>query len=163
MEIRRARIEDAGAACAVHRRSIIELCQADHHGDPAILDAWLASKTPESVRAWIERPDRTYLVAEEDGAILGVGSITDAGEVLLLYVSPDARFRGVSKAVLAALEEAARARGAAVATLISTGTARRFYLSAGYREQGASEGRFGTASYPMTKRVAAPRGLALGR
>lgn len=151
MEIRPARLADAEAACAVHRRSIIELCQADHHGDPAILEAWLASKTPENVRAWIARPDSAYLVAEENGAMLGVGSVADAGEVLLLYVSPDARFRGVSKALLAALEEAAREKGAAVITLVSTGTARRFYLSAGYSEQGASEGRFGAQAYRMTK------------
>jgi GNAT superfamily N-acetyltransferase len=152
MDIRRARLSDAEAACAVHRRSIIELCVADHGDDPAVLAAWLASKTPENVRAWITRPDNNLFVAEEGAAILAVGCVTDAGEVSLNYVSPDQRFRGISKAMLAKLEGTARARGAAACTLTSTGTARRFYLSAGYADQGVRESRFGAhAAYRMTK------------
>ena len=136
MELRRASISDAEAACVVHRRSIMELCEADHRGDPAILEAWLASKTPENYRHWIERPDNNLLVAAEGDAILAVGCVTDAGEITVNYVSPDARFRGVSKAMLAALEATARERGAEICTLFSTETARGFYLSAGYVEQG---------------------------
>jgi GNAT superfamily N-acetyltransferase len=154
MEIRPARIADAEAACAVHRRSIVELCDADHHGDPATLEAWLASKTPENYRRWIERPDNNLLLAAEDDTILAVGCVTDSGEITVNYVSPDARFRGVSKAMLAALEEAARERGAETCTLVSTETARRFYLSAGYVAQGPPESRFGaTGGYPMAKQV----------
>ena len=155
MEIRRARIADAEAICAVHRRSIVELCTADHRNDPAILDAWLASKTPENVRRWIERPDNNLFVATERDAILAVGCVTDAGEITLNYVSPDARFRGVSKAMLAALEATARERGAERCTLVSTETARRFYRSAGYIEAPPQASRFGDkASYPMTKSLA---------
>jgi GNAT superfamily N-acetyltransferase len=158
MEIRRARIADAEAACAVHRRSIIELCVADHHSDPAILEAWLASKTPENVRAWIERPDNNLLVATEGDAILAVGCVTNAGEITVNYVSPNARFRGVSKAMLAALEATARERGAEICTLVSTETARRLYLAAGYVEKGPPEGRFGASSaYPMAKRISDER------
>jgi GNAT superfamily N-acetyltransferase len=154
MEIRPARIADAEAACAVHRRSIVELCEADHHGDPATLEAWLASKTPENYRRWIERPDNNLLLAAEDDTILAVGCVTDSGEITVNYVSPDARFRGVSKAMLAALEEAARERGAETCTLVSTETARRFYLSAGYVGRGPPESRFGaTGGYPMAKQV----------
>jgi ribosomal protein S18 acetylase RimI-like enzyme len=156
MQIRRARLSDAEAICAVHRRSIIELCIADHHNDPAILDAWLASKTPENVRRWIERADNNLFVAVEEEAILAVGCVTDAGEVTVNYVSPDRRFRGVSKAMLAQLEETARERGADRCTLVSTETARRFYRSAGYVEHGPPEGRFGSkSSYPMAKSLAA--------
>jgi hypothetical protein len=36
MEIREAMTEDAPAACEVLRRSISELCVADHRNDPAI-------------------------------------------------------------------------------------------------------------------------------
>jgi hypothetical protein len=86
MDIRRARLSDAEAACAVHRRSIIELCVADHGDDPAVLAAWLASKTTENVRAWIARPDNNLFVAEEGSAILAVGCVTDAGEISLNYV-----------------------------------------------------------------------------
>ncbi|HEV3043518.1 MAG TPA: GNAT family N-acetyltransferase [Roseiarcus sp.] len=156
MEIQRARISDAEEACAVHRRSIIELCAADHRNDPAILAAWLANKTPENFRAWIERSDNSLFVAIEAGAIIAVGCVTDAGEITLNYVSPDARFRGVSKAMLAQLEAKARERGANACTLLSTETARRFYLSAGYIEQGRAAGRFGAGSaYPMMKSLVA--------
>ncbi len=156
MEIRRARMSDAETICALLRRSIIELCVADHRDDPAILDAWLANKIPDNVRRWIERPDNNLLVAAEGDDILAVGCVTDSGEITLNYVSPEARFRGVSKAMLAALEAAARERGAESCALVSTETARRFYASAGYLEQGPPERRLGSkSSYPMAKRLAA--------
>jgi GNAT superfamily N-acetyltransferase len=154
--IRDAVAEDADAASLVLRRSIAELCVADHHNDPAILQAWLANKQPEIVAAWVARPDNSMLVAVEDGVIVAVGSTTDAGEIQLNYVSPDARFRGVSRALLSALENRALKRGNAWCHLISTETARRFYLSAGYREDGLPQGKFGmTSSYPMLKRIRA--------
>jgi hypothetical protein len=48
MEIRDAmtETEDAPAACDVLRRSISELCVADHGNDPTILARWLSNKTP---------------------------------------------------------------------------------------------------------------------
>jgi GNAT superfamily N-acetyltransferase len=152
--IRDALPDDAEAACDVMRRSIAELCIADHRDDPAILSGWLANKQPDIVATWIARPDNSMLVAVEDGAIVAAGSITDAGEIQLNYVSPDARFRGVSRALLKALEKRAVERGNLRCHLISTETARRFYLSAGYVEDGPPQGKFGTASsYPMSKQL----------
>jgi hypothetical protein len=98
VEIRDAVPKDAPAACEVMRRSISELCHADHLNDPVILERWLANKTPEIVASWIVRPDNSVLVAFEGGAMLAVGSVTDAGEITLNYVSPDVRFRGVIRA-----------------------------------------------------------------
>jgi len=115
------------------RRSIAELCGADHHGDPALLAAWLANKTPKVFAGWMRRADASYLVATERGAIAAVGAVTDSGEILLNYVSPDARFRGASSALLAGLEARAAGRGARQCTLISTETARRFYPRARIR------------------------------
>src|SRR5205814_2778734 len=132
--IRDALPEDASAACQVLRRSIVELCIVDHHNDPAILQAWLANKQPAIVGSWIAKPDNSMLLAIEDGVIAAVGSITDWGEIQLNCVSPDARFRGVSRALLRALENRAVARGNLCCHLVSTETARRFYLSAGYIE-----------------------------
>lgn len=155
MVIRDAKPEDAVAACEVARRSILELCAADHGGDPEIVARWLANKTPESLRAWIVRPDASLLVAVEEGAILAVGMVSDAGEILLNYVSPDARFRGVSRALLKPLEARGRERGAGFCTLESTETARRFYVSNGYIETGAATRKFGMRSgYRMTKALA---------
>jgi GNAT superfamily N-acetyltransferase len=157
MEIRRARIEDAPCACEVLRRSISELCAADHQNDPAIMQRWLANKTPEIVASWIVKPGNTLLLAVENDTILGVGSVTDGGEITLNYVSPDARFRGVSRALIGALEDRAMQHGNARCHLTSTETARAFYRSAGYIEDGLPAGKFGTSgSYPMSKTLAPP-------
>lgn len=133
MIIRPIRIEDAEAACDVLRRSIRELCAADHNNDPAILDKWLSNKTPEQMRSWIANPDARHFVSAENDRILAVGAVTKGGEILLNYVSPDARFRGVSKAMLERLEAEAAALGNKVCVLTSTATARAFYRAAGYR------------------------------
>jgi GNAT superfamily N-acetyltransferase len=155
MRIRDAILDDASAACEVMRRSIIELCAADHRNDPAILERWLSNKTPEIFRTWI-RPGNSILVAidtDTDG-ILAVGCVTDDGEIALNYVSPDARFRGASAALLAELEQRAIERGNERCRLESTETARRFYRDRGYSEEGLADRRFGTTSgYPMSKRI----------
>lgn len=154
MEIREATVEDAAAACGTLRRSIAELCIADHRNDPAILAQWLGNKTPETVTAWIVRADNSVLVAVEGGVIHAVGAVTDEGEITLNYVSPDVRFRGITRAMLKALESRAAQRGNVRCTLTSTETAWRFYRSAGYVETGAPQGLFGTESgYPMSKRL----------
>ncbi len=157
MKIRDALPEDAAAACAVLRRSITELCVADHRRDPEILRRWLANKTPEIVRSWITQPGNSVLLAVEGETVLAVGAVRRDGEVTLNYVSPDARFRGVSRALLAALEARARSAGNGRCTRISTETARRFYHGAGYTEDGPPQRKFGTdASYPMSKRLLGP-------
>ena len=151
MRVRKAREEDAKDACAVLRRSIEDLCVADHGGDPSAIQAWLANKTPENVLSWLGAPGQHLVVAEEDGKILGVGAATSAGEITLNYVSPDARFRGVSKAVLTALEAYLRERGRAQSTLSSTRTAHRFYQAAGYADAGNPQTWGKLSCRPMAK------------
>jgi GNAT superfamily N-acetyltransferase len=81
--------------------------------------------------------------------------VKDSGEITLNYVAPAARFRGVSTAMLKALEARAAARGNTRCTLLSTEAAHRFYLSRGYAEDGAPQGKFGTnSSYPMSRQIA---------
>ena len=122
MQIRKALPADAAAACIVLKRSIAELCIADHRNDPSILARWLGNKTHENFCAWVNQPDNSVLVAIEDQDILAVGSVTDAGTIGLNYVSPDARFRGVSLALLRALEVRAGERGNHRCNLTSTET-----------------------------------------
>jgi GNAT superfamily N-acetyltransferase len=113
----------------------------------------LSNKTPEIFGTWI-KPENSLLVIVEDDNILAVGCVTDAGEITLNYVSPDVRFRGISSAMLAALERRAMERGHTRCTLESTETARRFYLARGYSENGPAGGKFGTAGgFPMTKHL----------
>ena len=134
------------------RRSIVELCEADHGNDPAVLGRWLSNKTVEEIRSWLVRPDGSLLLAVHDYAIAAVGSVTDAGLITLNYVLPDFRFRGASRALLSALEAGALERGAERFTPASTETAHRFYWSAGYSDAGAPERLFGASGgYPMQK------------
>lgn len=152
MQIRDAIPEDAAAACIVLKRSIEELCALDHRNDPSILKSWLSNKTRENFCAWVNQIDNSILVAVDKGRILAVGSVTDAGTIGLNYVSPDVRFRGVSRALLRALEARAAERGNRQCNLTSTETARQFYLSNGYVQNGQPVGGFGTSSgYPMMK------------
>jgi GNAT superfamily N-acetyltransferase len=152
MHVREARLDDAEAACEAVRRSITELCHADHRGDGFTLALWLANKTAANMRHWIDT--HHTLVAVEGMAICGVGMVTGEGEILLNYVSPDARFRGVSKGILAGLETQARALGVGTVELQSTTRARRFYLSAGYTALGAPTKGFGlTLCHPMAKQL----------
>ncbi|MFG3593388.1 GNAT family N-acetyltransferase [Bradyrhizobium sp. RDI18] len=143
------------AACHVLRESISRLCIADHGNDPVMLNAWLANKTPEMVAAWAAQEANSLLLAVEGDAVLAVGSVTDAGEITLNYVTPEARFRGVSRALLRALEARAVERGNSRCTLTSTATAHRFYRSAGYIDEGEPT-KFGMAGgYRMSKEIVA--------
>ena len=162
MIIRDATPADAVKACEAIRASITELCIADHRRNSEILQRWLASKTPDNVAAWARAAGSSLLVAVEDDCVVAVGGVKDDGEITLNYVAPKSRFRGVSAAILTALEARAVQRGAVEITLLSTETARRFYRSRGYRDVGPSLGKFGTAvSYPMTKLLgAATRGYS---
>lgn len=133
MLIRAAEPSDAEAACDVLRRSIAELCEADHRNDEIFLANWLANKTPENFRSWLTS-SHVY-VAEEAGRLLGVAAVSEMGNVLLNYVAPEARFRGVSKTLLGACEDKARRLACAFISLESTKTAERFYLAQGYQAQ----------------------------
>ena len=152
MHVRDACEQDAEQACSVVRRSIVELCSVDHRGDRGTLDLWLANKTAANMRRWIR--EHRVLVAADADAILGVAAMTSSGEIMLNYVSPDARFRGVSKALVRGLEVRAANLGIERLTLKSTATAVRFYRSIGYTESGAPLQGFGISmGQPMQKRL----------
>jgi len=144
VSIRHAVAADAPAMAQLLQRSITELCVADHGNDPERLGAWLENKTAARVAAWIAAPGNHCLVAHLDPAMAGVGLMTADGEILLCYVDPDARFRGVSAALLTALEDRARTLGLAEVRLEATRTARRFYEARGFRPQGCAKRAFGT-------------------
>lgn len=155
MKVRKAVAGDAEPASLVLRRSITELCTLDHDNDPALLASWLANKTPEKFTGWAEAPDeRCFVATDDDGAILGVGLLSKAGEIRLNYVSPDARFQGVSSALIDAMENEARKLGLDRVNLNSTATAHRFYQARGFTDEGPPQtGRLKDNIYPMTKRL----------
>jgi GNAT superfamily N-acetyltransferase len=156
MLVRSADVDDAEEVASVLRRSVRDLCVLDHAGDEHALQQWLGNKTPENVRSWIEAADRYIVLAEENGSVLGVGGASHGGEIILNYVAPDARFKGVSKSILGSLEAYLRGLGLARSTLTSTRTAHRFYLAMGYEDVGDPELWRELAGQPMRKSLQWP-------
>lgn len=151
MQIRIAEAQDADAICAIVRQSITHLCNLDHHEDKDILKTWLENKTPATFKLWINSPNQHFFVAEEQGNIIGVGAVTLTGEITLNYVAPEARFQGISKALLSTLEAFLSDKGFKQCTLTSTKTAHGFYQSAGYEDKGEPTLWMKLKGYPMRK------------
>ena len=94
---------------------------------------------PSATPADFAQPHGTFLVGYDDGEPVCAGGLKrldeQAAEIKRMYVAPAARRRGVARALLEALECAARARGYAVVRL-DTGPrqphAMALYRSAGY-------------------------------
>jgi GNAT superfamily N-acetyltransferase len=135
--------------------SILGLCAADHDNDPAKLAAWLRNKSPAGVAAMLANTDMMMFVAEKDEAILAVGAITREGDIALNYVAPEARFSGVSKAMLARLETELFALGYAEGRLEATATAKPFYEKAGWLADGPQASGRMVNGYPMRKALGA--------
>ncbi len=133
INVRKGRDVDGPEAIDVVRRSISELCTSDHEGDARELADWLSNKTEAAWAVWLTRSDAAVFVAEKTNEIVGVGMIDHHGEVLLNYVRSDARFTGVSNAILEALEGVAIAEGIRECFLESTKTAKKFYEHRGYK------------------------------
>ena len=152
--VRLAVAADAEAAVEVVRRSIVELCVADHRNEAETLAQWVANKTVEQFRAWIASQRHCCIVAADESGICGVGLIEDDGEIQLCYLRPGAQHRGHGKALLQRLEAQAKAWGLARVRLRSTGPARAFYERHGYRSAGDPERGFGiTRPIPYAKDI----------
>lgn len=158
LRIRPATAADASAACDVLRRSITGCCAQDHGGDPARLQPWLRNKTPDRVRDFILAPAHFPVLAEQDGVVAGFALASAAGEVLLCYVTPEARWTGTGKALLAAMEQRARAAGLPLLRLESTRTALPFYTRNGFTPSGPAITMYGLQAQPMHKPLVAPPG-----
>lgn len=148
--VRLASTQDAAEAAVVVSRSIRELCHQDHKGDARLLKTWLANKTAEHFKAWIEASLSSF-VAETDDSMQGFALLTRGGELALLYVSPEIPRQGVGKALLTACEQAACSAGLERVVLHSTRTARDFYARHQYVETGSPREGLGMCSFPMAK------------
>jgi GNAT superfamily N-acetyltransferase len=113
----------------------------------ALLDAQYPGRAarPGSVTTPDEMapPHGVFLVGHEDGRAVAIGGVRrlaeGLGEIKRMYVVPDARSRGVGRALLVALEDAARDLGH-VRVRLDAGAAqehsRALFASVGYRSIG---------------------------
>ena len=102
-----------------------------------------ANKTETSIGGWIGSAHHIALVADREHAVVGFGLLNRSGKLALLYVAPAARFAGISKALLATLEQEAIDAGIKDISLESSMTARRFYQRCGYVSAGDPVAGFG--------------------
>lgn len=154
ISVRPAEQRDAKAAIDVVRRSISQLCVADHHNDEETLAIWLANKTPENFLTWLSNVDNFCVVAESNSCLVGVGILHRRGEILLFYLAPREQRQGVGTRVHAALEEKAGQWGLTSLHLDSTALACPFYEALGYRTVGPAVTRFGVLQcFPYAKQL----------
>ena len=153
--VRPASEADASATCEVVRRSIRELCSADHDNDEQILAAWLKNKTAENVGAWVRYESNFSVVAVEGTEIRGFALLHRQGEIQFCYVVPEIIGSGGGRLMLRALEQQAVRWGLSNLFLTSTLTARQFYEHHGYVWSGESVSIFGLhRAFPMSKSIA---------
>ena len=73
----------------------------------------------------------TILVVEEDGELVGTGSIVD-GEIFAVFVHPKCQSGGRGKALMQRLEDQARAEGVVESELSVSLSSLKFYQGLGY-------------------------------
>lgn len=126
MDLRLCTHADLPAVLNLFRTSVHTLCRADY--TPAQLSAWAPADTDEA--PWARRLQcQTFLLAEEDGDLMGLASLE--GDYLdLLYVHPRHARRGVGTVLCDALER--QCTGQRI-TVHASLTARPFFARRGYR------------------------------
>lgn len=126
MDLRLCTQADLPAVLDLFRTSVHTLCRSDYTPDQ--LSAWAPEDLDEA--SWARRLQcQTFLLAEEDGALMGFASLE--GDYLdLLYVHPRHARRGVGTVLCDALERQCTGRRI---TVHASATARPFFARRGYR------------------------------
>ena len=129
VKIKVAALSDAKEIAKVIRSSI-KACIQDHQNDEKLLEGWLANKTQNNVKEWLET-HHIYIATSHD-KIIGVIMYARFGEILLNYVLPTLQGHGIGKAMLNAVKVDATEKNLTELYLESTLTAKDFYLSQGF-------------------------------
>lgn len=149
MEIRDATPDDVPAIRQVHEASIRGLGPEAY--DDRQVDAWAAGCATADYAAGIDESESEFVVAILEETVVGFGSLShDAAEypievdaeVTAVYISPSVARQGVGTAILAELEERARARGADRLVLTASRNAVPFYRRHGYTRHRSIEHEF---------------------
>ncbi|WP_298434123.1 GNAT family N-acetyltransferase [uncultured Jannaschia sp.] len=129
LEIREGRAADLPALIEIFWRGVHE--GAAPRYDDAERVAWLPARP--DVAAFAQRlADQTVRVAERDGAPVGFMTLRGDGYLDLAYVAPEERGQGTADALLAVLENGARAAGHTRLTARASDLARPFLARLGW-------------------------------
>jgi GNAT superfamily N-acetyltransferase len=101
----------------------------------------LATENPDDHHVYALHDEIEFVVAEDSGHAVGCGALQrldpTTAEVKRMYVVPEARRRGLSRVILAAIEDRARELGIThlrLETALAFTAAVALYRSAGYHE-----------------------------
>ncbi len=140
MRIREADPADADSIRDVHVRAIRELGTQAYSREQ--VEAWAAGCASAEYAETITDEGTAFVVAEEDGSVVGFGTMSFApaaeyrtsvdAAVTGVYVDPDVARRGVGSRLYDALERRARNRGAESLGLRASLNAVPFYEAQGY-------------------------------
>jgi N-acetylglutamate synthase-like GNAT family acetyltransferase len=154
IHIRKAQLDDCSSIADLHVAAVNGIRTTLY--TPEELHAWAVPKNPERYDDIIRTKE--FLIAEEDGVILGFGVLDqERAEIEALYVSPEAGRRGIGLLLLRRLEERACDLGLRVLRLNASLNAVPFYEKAGFLGHERSKYRLSTgveiACVPMSKKT----------
>jgi putative acetyltransferase len=132
--VRGMRSEDARAFLQVHHAAVRGIAAKDYL--PDVIEDWAPLPvTEQSVERFLVNHDgEIRLVAELDGAIVGIGClVVKNSELRACYVVPEAARKGVGSALVREIERIARDHKLEHLQMDSSVTAEPFYLYHGYR------------------------------
>lgn len=152
MRIRRFKPEDAAETARLHRTTIRYINKRDYPAQQ--IAVWSGRTTAKRFKASIHKLAR--FVAEENGKLVGFGDYNPKGELTGLYIHKDFLLRWIGTKLLQRMEQQAYKEGLRTFHLLSTITAKEFYLRHGYhllrRTTHAIDGHKLTV-YKMEKRL----------
>ena len=131
-KIRRMVAEDAEAIHAIHSACLTRTLSAYYSSEQ--IAVWRSGRTPEGYLRAAEAGER-FFVAEADAQVVAFSSWRD-GELLALYVHPDAQRRGLGAALLAACQRDAESCGKSIQRLKAALGAEGFYRRHGFAVEG---------------------------
>jgi putative acetyltransferase len=127
--IRDYRADDVDAVIDLFTRAVREVAIRDYTASQ--VRAW-APDVPDRATWATRRASRPTFIAEIGGAMAGFADLEPDGHVDMLFVHPDRQGLGVASALLAHVEERARAAGLDRLTTDASLTGRPFFARRGF-------------------------------
>ncbi len=139
--------------CEVIHDSIIKLCINDHLNQNTHIEEWLSERSIENLESLLFNNKTQAFICSFHNQIVGVSNIDNRGELSLCYVHPAYTGKGIDHMILGAVENQAQELGLDEVKLISTTTAKNFYLSNGYNQYDEPIAHIGMTGYPLKKHI----------